>query len=151
MEQKEMHTKLARDTYNRTWELLDKKDRTEEESVEMVHTAHASRYHWGQVGTPVNHERGDWQISRVYAVLGRPELALEYAQRCLGTCEANGIGDFDVAFAYEAMARAHAVAGRADEAERYIELAKDAAKAVKEQADREVVMGELRTIPGYTD
>jgi hypothetical protein len=114
MEDDETHARIAKETFNRTWELLDKKDLTEDEAIEMVHTAHASRYHWGRVGTPVHHERGDWQISRVYAVIGRPELALEYARRCLDTCEANGIGDFDIAFAYEAMARAHAVAGRAD-------------------------------------
>lgn len=151
MDEQEIHTRLAKETFNRTWELLDKRDRSEQEDVEMVHTAHASRYHWGRVGTPVNHERGDWQISRVYAVLGRPELALEYARRCLDTCESNGIGDFDMAFAYEAMARAHAVAGRSDEASRYMALARNAVNAVKEEADREVVMGELRTVPGFTE
>ena len=42
----------------------------------MLHAAHASRFHWGEVGEPVNFARGEWQISRVYAVLGRPEPAI---------------------------------------------------------------------------
>ena len=47
--------------------------------------ARASRFHWGEVGEPVNRVRGEWQCSRVYAVLGRAEPALWHARRCLGT------------------------------------------------------------------
>ena len=36
-----------------------------------------------------------------------------HAQRCLECCESAGIGDWDLAYAYEALARAHAVSARA--------------------------------------
>ena len=74
---------LAVDLFNHVWTLLDTDERTPEQDVEMIHAAHASRHHWGEVGTPVNVARGEWQISRVYATLGRGEPALFHAQRCL--------------------------------------------------------------------
>ena len=67
---------LAVDLFNHVWTLLEKTDRTPMQDDEMLHAAHASRYHWGEVGEPVNFARGEWQCSRVYAVLGRAEPAL---------------------------------------------------------------------------
>ena len=55
----------------------------------MIHAAHASRYHWGEVGDDVNLARGEWQCSRVYAVLGRGEPALWHARRCVEIAEAD--------------------------------------------------------------
>src|SRR6056297_3541159 len=106
---KEMHKKLAMDTFNKTWDLLDKTNRSEAEKAEMIHTAHASRYHWGQVGTPLEFQRGEWQISRVYAVLEMGESALFHAEIALKTCQEKGIGDFDLAFPYEAVTRAFSI------------------------------------------
>jgi hypothetical protein len=114
----------------------------------MIHAAHASRYHWGEIGTPLEFERGEWQISRVYAVLGRPQAALYHAQRCLDLCQANEIRDFDLAFAYEALARAYAVAGEMAKSGEYIELAMRAAEEIEDQGNREYLEGELMTISG---
>src|SRR6478736_3842806 len=63
---------LAVDLFNHTWELLDKADRTAADNDEMIHSAHASRFHWGEVPDhePGNVARGEWLCSRVYAVLG---------------------------------------------------------------------------------
>ena len=82
----------------------------------MVHAAHASRFMWEDIGEPVNHARGEWQIARVYAVVDRPEPALHHARRCLEIVEEHGVGDFDLACAYEALARAHATAGEREAA-----------------------------------
>lgn len=57
----------------------------------MLHLAHASRHHWGEVvgstdlgqGGPANLARGEWLCSRVYAVLGRAEPARHHAERLL--------------------------------------------------------------------
>ena len=73
---KEVHKKFAVDCFNGTWDLLDNKDRSREEDFNMIHMAHASRYHWGEIGTPLEFARGDWQISRVYAVLGMGAMAI---------------------------------------------------------------------------
>jgi hypothetical protein len=143
---KEEHKKFAISLFNLTWSLLDKKNRTREEDDKMVHAAHASRYHWGEIGTPLEFERGEWQISRVYSVLNRSEPALFHAKRCLEICKENNIKDFDIAFAYEAMARAHASAGEKTECEKHLQLAKEAADQIKKKEDKDYFLGELKTI-----
>ena len=114
----------------------------------MIHAAHASRYHWGEAAgsTPNNLARGEWQCSRVYAVLRRPEPALWHARRVLEICEANGIGDWDIAFAYEALARASRVAGDTDAAERWLAKAREAGDRIAEPEDRELLFSDLATI-----
>lgn len=53
----------------------------------MIHCAHTSGYLWGEVGKPINLERGEWQISKVYALLGQGERALFHGKECLRICE----------------------------------------------------------------
>ncbi len=45
---------------------------------------HTGRYHWRRAGEPVPYARGEWQCSRVYAVLGRSEPALHHARALPG-------------------------------------------------------------------
>jgi hypothetical protein len=142
----EEHKKFAINLFNLTWSLLDKKERTREEDDRMIHAAHASRFHWGEIGTPLEFERGEWQISRVYSVLKRSEPALYHAMRCLKICEENNIKDFDIAFAYEAMARAHAITNNKIESEKYLQLAKDAAHQIRNKQDKDYFLSELATI-----
>ena len=143
----DVERRWAAELFNRVWELLDKVDRSVADDDEMVHAAHASCLHWLHIGTPVNAARGEWQCSRVYAVLGRAEPALHHARRCVAICEEHGIGDFDIAFAYEAMARAHAVAGDTDEARRWVEQGRAACPAIADDDDRQLVLSDLETVP----
>ncbi len=142
----EMHKSLAVNLFNRVWDLLDKSNRTAEEDDEMIHSAYASRYHWGEIGTPLELERGEWQISRVYSILNRSEPALTHAERCLSICEANGIGDFDLAFAYEALARAHAAAGNATKSREFLALGEKAAEAIEDEENRGYALGEMASV-----
>jgi tetratricopeptide (TPR) repeat protein len=141
---------LAAQLFNETWRLMEQENRSRGDDDRMIHAAHASRYHWGQAAeaTPAHLARGEWQISRVYTVLGRPEPALHHARRVLDICLENGIGDWDLAFAYEALARASAVAGDADQARGYTDQALAAAKEIAEDGERAIVLADLETIPG---
>jgi DNA-binding transcriptional MerR regulator len=139
---------IAKRYFNAVWDLMEKEDRTVEDDDLMLHMAHASRYHWGQVGKPENLARGEWQCSRVYAVLRRVEPCLHHAQRVLDLCLENGIGDWDIAFAYEALARANAIAGDSEAARAMTERALEAVEAIKEDEDRKIVMTDLESIPG---
>ena len=134
--------------FNRVWTLLEQPDRGVEDDDEMLHAAHASRYHWGEVGTIANRARGEWQCSRVYAVLGRAEPALHHARRCLELCESAGdeLDEFDLPFAYEALARANAVAGNAEQARHWIGLARAAADSISDEDDRLLLEADLATI-----
>jgi len=143
----QVERQLSAALFNRVWTLLEHESRTESEDAEMIHAAHASTYHWMKIGQPVNRARGEWQCSRVYAVLGRPEPALFHAQKVLEICQREGIADFDLAFAYEALARATALGGDTSEARRWAELARAACAQVAEDDDREIVLSDLETLP----
>lgn len=142
------HHRFAVTAFNRVWQLMDKSDRTPAEDAEMLHMVHASRHHWGQIGEPVHLARGEWQVARVYCVLGRSEPALHHARLCLEITETNGIGDFDLAFAYEGMARATLLAGDAAASRAWLEKARVAAAAIASEEDRKIVTADLETIGG---
>ena len=114
-------------------------DRTRDDDDEMLSATHASAYHWSCAAEsgPQNAARSQWQISRVNAVLGRGEAALYHAERCLEHCTENGIGDWDLAAAYEAVARAHKVAGNDAEFRRNVDLGRDALAQVADKEDSE--------------
>ena len=142
----EQHRRLAAQLFNHVWTLMETAQRTPEQDLQMIHQAHASRFHWGEVGLPANLARGEWQISRVYSVLERPEPAILHAQRCLEHCLTAHLSDFDVAFAHEALSRAHSIAGQAEEAERHRRFAEAAGARIADADDRRLLLADLATI-----
>lgn len=140
--------RLAVALFNGVWALMDQEGRSARDEDRMVHMAHASRYHWEQVGPAAHLARGEWLCSRVYAVLRRAEPCLHHAQRVLDICADEGIGDWDLAFGYEALARGHAVAGDGEQARALTERALAAAEQIAEDDDRALLMADLETIPG---
>jgi hypothetical protein len=144
----EAHRRLGAELFNETWTLMEKNRRTAADDDEMIHCAHASAYHWLFAGTAANRARSEWQCSRMYTVLGRAEPALHHARRCLEICESapEALEDWDLPFAYEALARAHSVAGNAEDARRFAELGRAAAAAVADEDDRGPVEADLATI-----
>jgi DNA-binding transcriptional MerR regulator len=140
---------LAASLFNHVWTLLENPDRTPQQDDEMLHAAHASRFHWGEsgVGEPVHHARGEWQCSRVYAVLGRPEPALWHAHRCLALVESHGLGGFDLGAAYEAVARAQLTAGDLAEVGTWKARAAAVLADITDPDDREILEGDLATLP----
>ncbi len=144
------HRQLAVDAFNHVWTLLEKDDRTPDEDDELLHEAHASTYHWLKAPEcrPENRVRGEWISSRVYATLGRGEPALHHARRCLELCEQHAVADFDLAYAYEAHARASAVVGDDERARRYAAAAREAGERIADADDRELLFGDLATLTG---
>jgi DNA-binding transcriptional MerR regulator len=144
----ETHRRLGADYFNKTWTLMEKEPRSVEEDDELIHCAHASAYHWLQVGTAANRARSEWQCSRMYTVLGRAEPALHHARRCLEICESEpaALEDWDLPFAYEALARAHAVAGDAGEMSRCLDRARALGAAIADDDDRALIEADLATI-----
>lgn len=106
-----VHRRLAACFFNETWGLLDKPDRSAEDDLRMIHLAHASRMHWEFAGSPPNRSVGEWQISRVYSVLGMKGPALYHAENSLRIAMENGLAPFLPGYSYEGMARAKAIAG----------------------------------------
>ena len=143
------HRSLAVELFNHVWRLLETEDRTPEQDDEMVHAAHASRWHWAQTGVDDLPQRlavGEWQCSRVYAVLGRGEPAVHHARRCLALAEGPGIEDWVLAAAYEGMARASRTAGDEASFAEWRTKARQATTAIADREDREVIEGDLATL-----
>ncbi|MDT4996652.1 MAG: MerR family transcriptional regulator, thiopeptide resistance regulator [Pseudonocardiales bacterium] len=139
--------RLAADLFNETWTLMQRDDRGRDDDDRMLNGAHASRYLWGEVGTPLNRARGEWQLSRVYCLLARAEPALYHARRCLDQCTGHGISGFDLAYAHEAMARAHALAGDREAAAGSRRAAEQQLAAIEDAGDRELLVADLATVP----
>lgn len=137
---------LGVDLFNEVWRLME----TREDDERMLHAAHASAYHWSEAPEcePKNRARSEWQLSRVYTLLGRGEPALHHARRCLEICEEHpeNIEDWDLAFAYEALARAHRVAGMNEEAAGYKQKAQELGEEISDPEDREHLEQALETI-----
>ena len=138
---------LAVGLFNHVWTLLETADRTAAQDDEMVHAAHASRYHWGEVGEAKNLAIGEWQCSRVYAVLGRGEPSLHHARRCLELVEGHEAERWLRASAYEALARAHAVAGDRAAAADWKARAQAEVAGIEDADEREVIEQDVATLP----
>ena len=143
----EAHLYLAKSLNNIVWELLQKPIRSKEEDEIMVDAAHASCYHWLQVGTGLHHQRAEWLIAHVYTELNLVDAALRHAARCLELNSefATLMEDFDFAYAYEGMARAYALAGKHDEALQFIQLAARQGQTIENDEDRSIFMGDFNT------
>ncbi|MBI2299739.1 MAG: hypothetical protein HYU66_12505 [Armatimonadetes bacterium] len=150
-DQTNTHRRLAAELFNHTWSLLDKPDRTQDEDDEMLHAAHASRYHWSLVGDASNLQVGEWQIARVYSVLGRAEPAQFHAQRALEWCERGGLGAFYVGCAHEVLARAAWTAGDHEAFADHLAQADAIYEGLTDEEEREVLkidLDELRARAG---
>jgi hypothetical protein len=140
------HRQWAIDLFNLVWTLLETPNRTAADSERMLHAAHASRYHSGVVGTGKQWAIGEWQISRVYAVLNRAEPAWHHGQRALELAQEHAIGPFYVGYGYEALARAHAVAGNRAESQRFLDLARKQLPAVTDEEERKMLADDLAAV-----
>lgn len=144
-----IHRLLAIRLFNATWELIDTNERSVEENDAMISGAHASLYHWSQVGGPEQLTVGHWQVAHVYTLLRQGQSALYHATRCLEICAANGIGDWRLAFAYEAVARAYAANGSPESCRDYHTKAVEAGVQISATGEREHFLSELAKEPWY--
>jgi hypothetical protein len=139
------HRRLAVELFNRSWRLLRLDTRTPAQEDELIHCTHASRHHWGEVGTAAHAARGENQCAHVYAALGRAEPALHHAHRCLDLVRAGdgSFEDWDLASALEVVARANVAAGNTSEAARYAQLARAELETAADPDDREVIRSQI--------
>ena len=77
------HRRLGVDLFNGTWRLLERDDRTRADDDRMLHMAHASRFHWEQVGTATNLARA-YELDAGNPVVGYNLARLLYTRGELG-------------------------------------------------------------------
>jgi hypothetical protein len=140
------HRKLAVSLFNRTWELMEAPRTTVEQDDEMLSTAHASAYHWLQVGQPKNFAISHWQLARAYALLKRPQSAIYHGWRSLDICKQHGLAPFFHAYGHEAIARGHLVAGEESEARNHMAAAESFLPLIDEAEDRATLAKDLGSL-----
>ena len=115
----------------------------------FARTAYAAAYHWGKAAraTIANEARGEYLISKVLCLAGHHTMALFHADRCVELVRQGEMGDFDLAYACEARARALASLGRKGEAR----VEYDAARSVPivDAEDRSIVEADLAKGPWF--
>lgn len=146
-----IHHYLGIEMNQQTWTLLEKNNRDENDDIRMMYFAKASKYHWKRSSQfqEINEQRGDWLISHVYAVLGDGELALKYASTCLKLTKKNDYKGFDLAYAYEGLARAYAILKQTKNMEKYFNLAKEAGNDIESEEDKKYFFSDLHSGPWF--
>lgn len=134
------HRWFAIECNNQAWELIEREGGPGTESDQLVQMAHASVWHWGQVGTELNRLRGLVLLANAYLAAGRGAEALRYAAECLAMAEREEVGGtrFDRATAIECFARAHAIAGDAETARQRRAEAIELAAGLENEEERGV-------------
>ena len=133
-EQEKTHKNFGATLFNNSWGILDKADRSEDDIRTLINMAHASAYHWQQVGKPENLQRSEWMLANVYAELKRSEPAMYHAKRCRELTEKHDMKDWDLAYSYEVLARAQKMIGNFKEYDKNKKLAREAGETI-ENAD----------------
>ena len=132
--------------FNETWDLMDLKERTKEQQALMLHKAHASYYLWSLCGEKVNLARGEWQVSRAYALLNMGQPALLHGLRSLDICLENNLGGLDLPFGHEAVARAYHILSDSQNAQKHIAQGREACKAIDNSQDKAYALSEIASI-----
>ena len=142
------HRYFSTECFNRAWDLIDQEERTPAEEDEMLNLSIASLWHWTQRPDCTHKELsiGFWQVSRIYAITGRPENATWYAERCLEVTEDAELPPFYLGYAYEALARAAMASRDKRKAMEYIAQARAQAEQEQNQEDKQLLLDDLATI-----
>ena len=88
-------------------------------------------------------------IFHVYAILVRGEEDLESAQKTMLLTKQYNFKDFDLAYAYEVMARAHSASENNDECNSWFNKAKEAGELIDSVEDKKIFEGDLKAGPRF--
>ena len=133
--------------FSKTGENINKtEDRSDEDNMEMLHTAIASIWHWSQREdvTPENLSMGYWQVSRVYCLIGQPNNARRYG--LLSLKYAKELSPFHRGYSYETLARAEMLNGNRVIMLTHLDKAREMLEQVKDEEQRKMLLKDLETI-----
>jgi hypothetical protein len=142
------HRYFSTNCFNKAWDLIETEERTPADEDEMLNLSLASLWHWTQRADCTKKELsiGYWQVSRIYAITGRPENAMWYAQRCLEVTEDAELPPFYMGYAYEALARAASANRDRRATAEYLGRARAYAAREQSEDDRQLLLDDLATI-----
>jgi hypothetical protein len=133
------------------WRFLEMPERTPADDATMIAAARQSLDLWKEVGTAVNEQRGLWLLARACISAGQADEALQLALETLRVTHihARELHDFDIAFAEEVAARAHAQIGNRAQALTHYARARTLGEAITDEDDRRVFFEQLQAEPWF--
>ena len=142
------HQFFAAYCFNTAWDLMEKPNRTAQEDEQMLRLSLASHWHWTQRNdyTAKTQSIAHWQTARIYALLGQADNAHRYAKMCLQASQNQDVAPIYLAYAYEALARAEAVAGNKKQMTLYLDEARQIASPITESDSKQQLLDDLATI-----
>jgi hypothetical protein len=140
------HKRFAARRNNRAWD-LSCRDRTPAEDRELLDLAHASAWHWAQVGSELNRMRATTLLAVVHAELGMGASALAFAREAHDYFVARDTDDWELAMMYAIDAYAAHAAGLVAEHRQSYQRADAALAAIADDKDREVVALTFGRVP----
>jgi hypothetical protein len=153
VEGRELHRYFGVELNNETWDLLEQIDETSPllDQERVLYGAYAACLHWLEAGNEANHARAEHLIARAALRIGRAELGLQHAKRCLQLVQdhPDQMADWDEPFAREALGRALAATGSGDQARVERRRAEELTALVADDGDREVLLTELAKEPWF--
>ncbi|MDE3064431.1 MAG: hypothetical protein KGJ36_02035 [Acidobacteriota bacterium] len=141
------HREVAVASYQRCWELLDQPVRSNGDDVELLTSAFTSRFHWGHAGGPQEWIIADWMVSRAAAAAGLGQLAVWFATRADAATDGADVPDWLRASTAEGVARAYGASGDPERRDRWIARAEALVAAIADEGDRELIAGQLASVP----
>lgn len=140
------HKYFSAENFNRTWELIEKSERTDEENLAMLHAAIASLWHWSQHEdvSAKNLSVAYWQVSRACNLIQQPSLARTYGLQALKYAES--LDPFYKGYACETLARAEMQSGNRVIMLEYLNKARSFAQQVTQDEDKQLLLRDLESI-----
>lgn len=132
---------------NLAWKLSEQTSRTPAEDDLMLDAAHASAFHWGQVGSELNQARAQMLLGQVHAALGLGTTAWAYARRSYEYLAAHEPPDWELAFVHAVLAHAASAAGDAALHQQHYALAEQLGQAIADPEDKAVFQHTFQHVP----
>jgi hypothetical protein len=140
------HERFAAECNNRAWD-LSLATRSAADDREMLDAAHASAWHWAEIGTELNRMRATMLLAEVHALLGMGERALAYAEEMRAYFVAHECPDWEIAFCHAIFAHAAHAAGRAAEHRDAYAEAEAALATIADDEERGIVAATFAHVP----
>ena len=140
------HKRFAIECNNRAWE-LSIQPRTPPQDREMLDMAHASAWHWAQIGPELNRMRATMLLAEVHALLGYDSTAYSYAREMRTYFLNHDSPDWELAFTHTIYAHAAIVAGEVEEHHSAYNEANKALQLISDDEDRNIVLRTYNQVP----
>jgi len=138
--------RLAAQANNRAWRLSESKSRSQAESQEMLHAAHAAMHLWSIVGTD-NHKAHALQLlAHVHGLLGNAE-ASAYLAACAPYLSSPDREPWEVALFHAVAASVAAASRNAADHGRHYATARELIDALPDPEDKEILEATLAVVP----